>query len=76
MHTLCSDGSSSIQDMAEAAVSRGYSYIAITDHSKGLKIAGGGINEDELAHQGEEIAEVNGRLRGGRKHFGYCVLSS
>ena len=41
MHTLWSDGSGSIRDMAEAAVSRGYSYIAITDHSKGLKIAGG-----------------------------------
>lgn len=40
MHTHWSDGSGSIQDMAEAAISRGYSYIAITDHSKGLKIAG------------------------------------
>jgi hypothetical protein len=38
MHTLWSDGSGSIRDMAKAAVSRGYSYIAITDHSKGLKM--------------------------------------
>ena len=68
MHTLWSDGSSSIQDMAEAAVSRGYSYIAITDHSKGLKIAGG-INEQELAHQEEEITEVNGRLSGRSQEF-------
>jgi histidinol phosphatase-like PHP family hydrolase len=58
MHTLWSDGSGSIQDMADAAVSRGYSYIAITDHSKGLKIAGG-IDEDQLSKQGEEIAAVN-----------------
>ena len=33
-------------------------YIAITDHSKGLKIAGG-IDEMALAKQGEEIAAVN-----------------
>ena len=65
MHTLWSDGSGSVQDMAEAAVSRGYSYIAITDHSKGLKIAGG-IDEDQLAKQGEEIA------RGQRHHTREC----
>lgn len=58
MHTLWSDGSGSPRDMAEAAVSRGYSYIAITDHSKGLKIAGG-IDEDQLAKQAEEIEEIN-----------------
>ena len=62
MHTLWSDGSGPVQDMAEAARSRGYSYIAITDHSKGLKIASG-IDEDQLAKQGEEIAEVNESLR-------------
>jgi len=58
MHTLWSDGSASIQQMAEAAETRGYEYIGITDHSKGLKIAGG-INEDQLAQQGNEIAAVN-----------------
>jgi PHP domain len=39
MHSLWSDGAASISDMAEAAADRGYEYIAITDHSKGLKIA-------------------------------------
>ena len=63
MHTLWSDGSGSVQEMAEAAASRGYSYIAITDHSKGLKIAGG-IDEDQLAKQGEEITAVNESMRG------------
>ncbi|HEY6467247.1 MAG TPA: PHP domain-containing protein [Candidatus Acidoferrales bacterium] len=41
MHTTWSDGEGSIAEMAEAATERGYEYIAITDHSKGLKIAGG-----------------------------------
>jgi histidinol phosphatase-like PHP family hydrolase len=58
MHTLWSDGSASIQEMAEAAEERGYEYIAITDHSKGLKIAGG-IDEEQLEQQGNEIAAVN-----------------
>ncbi len=58
MHTNWSDGSASVQDMAEAAANRGYSYIAITDHAKGLKIAGG-IDEEQLARQADEIAEVN-----------------
>jgi histidinol phosphatase-like PHP family hydrolase len=61
MHTTWSDGSGSVSEMAEAAQQRGYSYIAITDHSKGLKIAGG-INEEELSRQGEEIEAVNESL--------------
>jgi histidinol phosphatase-like PHP family hydrolase len=58
MHSLWSDGGDSIEDMAKAAASRGYEYIAITDHAKGLKIAGG-IDENELAAQADEIAKVN-----------------
>jgi histidinol phosphatase-like PHP family hydrolase len=33
-------------------------YIAVTDHSKGLKIAGG-VNEEQLEQQGVEIEGVN-----------------
>ncbi|PYX50325.1 MAG: hypothetical protein DMG79_06180 [Acidobacteria bacterium] len=62
MHSVWSDGSSSIQEMAEAGRARGYEYIAITDHSKGLKIAGG-IDEQQLAKQADEIAMVNESLR-------------
>ena len=58
MHTRWSDGSGTIGEMAEAAASRSYEYIGITDHSKGLKIAGG-INERALNKQGVEIAKVN-----------------
>jgi histidinol phosphatase-like PHP family hydrolase len=62
MHTQWSDGSGSVEEMARAAADRGYEYIAITDHSKGLKIAGG-INEEQLQQQGEEIAAVNDGLQ-------------
>lgn len=62
MHTLWSDGAGSIEDMARAGLERGYQFIAITDHSKGLKIAGG-INEEQLEQQGQEIQSVNDKLR-------------
>jgi histidinol phosphatase-like PHP family hydrolase len=58
MHTSWSDGSASILEMAQAAKERGYDYIAITDHSKGLEIAGG-IDEKALARQAVEIAQAN-----------------
>ena len=58
MHSRWSDGSGTIAEMAGAAADRSHKYIAITDHSKGLKIAGG-IDELALKRQGAEIAKVN-----------------
>jgi hypothetical protein len=58
MHTRYSDGSGTIAEMADGAHERGYEYIAITDHSKGLKIAGG-IDEGQLRKQAAEIAKTN-----------------
>jgi len=62
MHSEWSDGSGSIREMAEAGAQHGYEYISITDHSKGLKIAGG-IDEAQLRHQRQEIDEINESLR-------------
>ena len=61
MHTRWSDGSGTVAEMADAAANRSYDYIAITDHSKGLKIAGG-IDERALKRQGMEITKVNAAL--------------
>ncbi len=66
MHTLWSDGTASVAEMAQAAVARGYEYIAITDHAKGLKIAGG-IDESQLDKQAEEVAQVNAVMVSGSK---------
>jgi histidinol phosphatase-like PHP family hydrolase len=60
-HTTGSDGTASVREMALAALARGLEYVAITDHSKGLAIAHG-MNEFELARQGEEIEALNGEL--------------
>ena len=71
MHSTWSDGDAPIEAMAESAIERGYQYIAITDHTKGLKIAGG-IDEEQLAQQAEEIAEINHSVR----NRGLTVLRS
>jgi len=58
MHTEWSDGGDSVVTMANQAESLGYEFIGITDHSKGLKIAGG-IDEQQHGKQGREISEIN-----------------
>src|SRR5262249_35078582 len=57
-----------IQEMAKAGRERGYEYIAITDHSKGLKIAGG-ISEADLKEQANEIAQINEQFESSRPRF-------
>jgi histidinol phosphatase-like PHP family hydrolase len=61
MHTVYSDGAETVADMALEGAARGYDYVAITDHSQGLKVAGG-MDEATLARQAEEIARVNRAL--------------
>lgn len=58
MHTVYSDGSLSLEAMATHCIEMDHSYVAITDHSKGLKIAGG-MDEAELSRQGAEIDKLN-----------------
>ncbi|CCQ95819.1 DNA polymerase/3'-5' exonuclease PolX (Includes: DNA polymerase type-X; 3'-5' exodeoxyribonuclease) [[Clostridium] ultunense Esp] len=62
MHTEWSDGGNSIEEMARAAYKRGYRYIAITDHSRSLKIAGG-LSIERLREQRQKIREVEKRLQ-------------
>jgi len=62
MHTNYSDGKHSIEEMAEEARKRGYEYIAITDHSSSLKIAGG-LSIQKLLSQVERIKKINSRFK-------------
>jgi histidinol phosphatase-like PHP family hydrolase len=50
-----------LEEMARTGIDKGYSYIAITDHSKGLKIAGG-MDEARFAEQGRRIDALNAGL--------------
>ncbi|MFQ5330354.1 MAG: DNA polymerase/3'-5' exonuclease PolX [Thermodesulfobacteriota bacterium] len=62
MHTRASDGGATIEEMAEAAMARGYEYIAITDHSKSLTVAHG-LDEARLLRQMDEIEGVNEKFK-------------
>ncbi len=61
MHTTASDGRNSIRELATAALELGLQYIAITDHSNHLAIAGG-LSAEELEQQGAEILGVEAAL--------------
>lgn len=70
MHTDATDGRDSIRQMAEAAMARGLSYIAITDHSKNLAMTNGLDDARALAHvkrirevDAELVDEYEGRIR-------------
>ncbi len=62
-HSTYSDGSNSIEEMALAAKRLGYSYIAITDHSKSEHIANG-LSEQMLLKKIEEVKKLNKKLKG------------
>ncbi len=61
MHTRYSDGLNNAEDMAKKAESLGYEYIAITDHSKSLHMAG--MNEKDLKKQQKEIDKLRSKVR-------------
>lgn len=58
MHSTWSDGAHSIEQMINECRKLGYKYMAITDHSKFLKVANG-LDEERLRRQREEIAKLN-----------------
>lgn len=60
-HTTASDGAASLEEMAAAARAHGYEYLAITDHSHGLTIAGG-LSPDRLRAQIREIRALQDKL--------------
>ncbi len=62
-HSTWSDGQNTIREMAEACIAHGYAYLGLTDHSK-LAAYAGGLNEDALRRQGEEIDRMNKEFAG------------
>ncbi len=62
IHSNWSDGTSSIEEIARAAQKKGYQYVAISDHSKSLKIAHG-LDESKLLKQIEEIDLINEKMK-------------
>lgn len=68
VHSDRSDGTATIEEMARAAREFGLDYIAITDHTKSLAMAGG-LDEGELLEQADRIAALTDTL-------GFRILSS
>jgi DNA polymerase (family 10) len=62
-HTDWSDGSATLEEMAEAALALGLKYLGIADHSQSLTVANG-LTPDRVRRQQEEIDRLNERLTG------------
>ena len=60
-HSDWSDGIHTIEQMAESARRRGYSYLILTDHTQSLAIAHG-LAPDRVAAQRAVVAELNARF--------------
>lgn len=61
-HSNWDGGEDSIEDMAKLAMSRGYEYIGISDHTKFLRIENG-LDEEKLLKQQEEIKGINKKFK-------------
>lgn len=58
MHTTASDGAFELTEMIEACIQQGYDYMAITDHSRSLRVANG-LSVERLLEQNEQIRALN-----------------
>lgn len=63
VHSNWTDGKHAIAEIAAEAKKRGYEYIAITDHTKGLGITNG-LTEERVLGQMKEIDSLNKKLKG------------
>ena len=67
VHSIWSDGQNSIEELSKAALALGYEYIAITDHSPSVVIAGG-LSAEQVEEKIESISAFN------NEHKGFTVL--
>src|SRR3954447_2969831 len=62
-HTTLSDGRQPLEQMVDAAIQRGYEYLAVTDHSASHGF-GNHVTPERLEARIEEIAALDARLDG------------
>lgn len=63
VHTTFSDASMTLRETVRVAKELGYQYIGISDHSKSAYYAGG-LTEERIKEQHEEIDRLNEDLKG------------
>ena len=64
-HSVYSDGTATIEEMANAASERGWDYLGISDHSESAFYAGG-LKRDKILLQHDEIDRLNAQMTGFR----------
>lgn len=64
MHSEWSDGGATLAEIRDACVQRGYTFSAVTDHSHGLRIAGG-MSTEEAREQRRAIDRLNAEATDG-----------
>lgn len=69
VHSTWSDGHNTIAQMAQAARAKGYKYLAVSDHSPRLRVAGG-VTPEDLKKKKKEIEELNAGTKGFHILFG------
>ncbi|HBO97244.1 MAG TPA: DNA polymerase/3'-5' exonuclease PolX [Candidatus Omnitrophica bacterium] len=62
VHSTWSDGHNTIAQMAEAARAKGYKYLAVSDHSPRLRVAGG-VSPEDLKKKKKEIDALNAKMK-------------
>ena len=64
-HTVASDGTATLEEMAEAAMNLGWEYLGIADHSEILNIGGRqiGVSAVDIPGQAESIRALNEHWR-------------
>jgi len=61
-HSTWSDGSHTIETMAQGCLAKGYEYLVISDHSKSAFYAKG-LFEEQIQAQQQQIDELNQKLK-------------
>lgn len=62
MHTTDSDGRATLEEMVDAAEALGYEYVAVTDHTPSVRIAGG-LDRAGFRQQMRRIDHLNAKER-------------
>jgi DNA polymerase (family 10) len=63
MHTRASDGVNTVEEMAQACLSRGYSYMCISDHSQS-QVQANGLSAERLRAHARKVRETAERFEG------------
>ncbi|RPI48979.1 MAG: DNA polymerase/3'-5' exonuclease PolX [Acidobacteria bacterium] len=63
IHTTATDGVNDLAEMIEAAAARGYEYVAITDHTQAVRVAGG-LTRGGFHQQFKQIDRLQTRFPG------------